>query len=116
MRFFGYNGEINMLLGNFNWVKVLEVSFENVWGEVVDDLILVVNFVFSDFVNLDVILELMVWSGWLIIDSLIILVFEVFCNQFDFDSCFDVMVMYEFNVGIQEFWDGLVLLVFVDGK
>ncbi len=116
MRLLGHNGEINTLLGNLNWAKASEVSLNELWGDIAEDLKPIVNDQFSDSANLDAILELFVRSGRPITDSLLTLVPEAFRNQPELNNKPEITAFYEYAAGMQEPWDGPALLVFTDGS
>lgn len=61
-------------------------------------------------------MELMVCLGGSLLEVLMIMVLEVYKNQLDLIDYLEIIDFYEYYSGLQEGWDGLVLLVFSDGK
>lgn len=117
MRFMAHNGEINTLLGNLNWTKSRESSFEHeYWTKYADVLMPVTNFNNSDSANLDAILELFIHSGKSPEESLMILIPEAYKNQPSLKSYPDIVNFYEYYSYLQEPWDGPALVVFTDGQ
>jgi glutamate synthase (ferredoxin) len=117
MRFLGHNGEINTLLGNYNWTVAKQADFaSDKLGATIDELKPIVNIANSDSASLDNVMELLVNAGRSPMEALMILVPEAYKNQPDLLAHPEIVDFYEFYSGIQESWDGPALLAFSDGK
>jgi glutamate synthase (ferredoxin) len=117
MRLMGHNGEINTLLGNFNWMMAREGDLDHpVWEGRIGDIRPIVNPENSDSATLDNVFELLVRSGRTPLEAVSILVPEAYRNQPELANYPEIVDYYEYYNGIQEAWDGPALLVFSDGK
>lgn len=118
MRLLGHNGEINTLLGNFNWMLAREADLAHpFWTQ--DDINTFRTIVYaenSDSGNFDNVMELLVHSGRSPLEALMIMVPEAYKNQPALGNYPEIVDFYEYYSGIQEPWDGPALLVFSDGK
>nr|YP_009313044.1 Glutamate synthase [Dermonema virens]SCW21298.1 Glutamate synthase [Dermonema virens] len=117
MRFIAHNGEINTLLGNLNWMKSKESSFNHeLLKSRLDDIKPIVNYENSDSANLDAATELLVSSGFSPEESLMILIPEAYRNQPALKDFPDIINFYDYYSHLQEPWDGPALVVYTDGK
>nr|YP_009398630.1 glutamate synthase [Kuetzingia canaliculata]ARW67816.1 glutamate synthase [Kuetzingia canaliculata] len=117
MRFMAHNGEINTLLGNLNWTKSREPLFQQLYSDKnANALIPITNLSNSDSANLDALLELLVRSGKMPEEALMILVPEAYNDQPALNSLSQVIDFYEYYGNMQEPWDGPALVVFSDGE
>lgn len=75
---FVYNGEINMLKGNVNWMKSYEICMVLLmFGDKVEDIKLIIFVGVLDLVVLDLVFEVLVCVGCNVLMVKIMLVFEV---------------------------------------
>ncbi|WP_008317239.1 glutamate synthase large subunit [Leptolyngbya sp. PCC 6406] len=117
MRLVGHNGEINTLVGNINWMRAREADLAHpVWGDLIEELMPIVNMDNSDSANLDGVMELLVRSGRSPLEALMIMVPEAYQNQPELEQHPEITDFYEYYSGLQEPWDGPALVVFSDGK
>lgn len=117
MRLLGHNGEINTLLGNFNWMVAREADLAHpIWQDKLQALKPIVNPDNSDSATLDNVMELLARSGRSPAEALMIMVPEAYKNQPGLLNYPEITDFYEYYSGIQEPWDGPALLVFSDGK
>jgi glutamate synthase (ferredoxin) len=117
MRLLGHNGEINTLVGNFNWMMARENDLSHpIWGDTLEKIKPIVNKENSDSATLDNVFELLVRSGRTPEETLMIMVPEAYKNQPELESRPGITSFYDYYSAIQEPWDGPALLVFSDGK
>nr|YP_009314889.1 Glutamate synthase [Scinaia undulata]SCW23344.1 Glutamate synthase [Scinaia undulata] len=117
MRFIAHNGEINTLLGNLNWMKSRETSLSHsVLKNRINEIVPVVNYENSDSANLDAAIELLISSGLMPEEALMILIPEAYNKQPALENFPDVISFYQYYSHLQEPWDGPALVVFTDGK
>lgn len=118
MRLLGHNGEINTLLGNFNWMLAREADLAHpYWTQAdINNFRTIVYAHNSDSGNLDNVMEMLVHSGRSPLEALMIMVPEAYKNQPTLAPYPEIVDFYEYYSGIQEPWDGPALLVFSDGK
>lgn len=113
--FMSYNGEINMLCGNCNWMWVCEGVFSSlIFGKEFSKCYLIVEFDCLDLGSFDNVLEFLFVNGCLFVEGVMMMIFEVWQNYclMLFEKC----VFYEYYFCLMELWDGLVLIVFIDGQ
>lgn len=116
MRFIAHNGEINTLLGNLNWMRSRESTFQQtLYPAFIDDVIPVTNISNSDSANLDATVELLVHSGFNVQEALMILIPEAYQNQPFTRSSSNIIDFYKYYEHLQEPWDGPALVIFTDG-
>lgn len=111
--FFVYNGEINIIIGNCNWVQVWWIKFINELIFDLEELGLLVNCVGFDLLSMDNMFELMVIGGMDLFCGLCMIILLVWQNVEIMDV--DLCVFYEYNLLYMEFWDGFVGVVLIDG-
>nr|YP_009393473.1 glutamate synthase [Bostrychia simpliciuscula]ARW62035.1 glutamate synthase [Bostrychia simpliciuscula] len=117
MRFLAHNGEINTLLGNLNWTKSRESSFNHEYlNNYFGDLIPITNLNNSDSANLDAVLELLIHSGKNPEEALMILIPEAYKNQPALNLFPEIIDFYNYYSHLQEPWDGPALVVFTNGE
>lgn len=110
-----YNGEINIMWGNVNWMQVCQVLFELfLFGEDMVKVQLVINIDGSDFIIFDNVLELFYLVGCFLFYVVMMMIFE-FWSVYEFMSQ-EKKVFYKYYFCLMEFWDGLVFIVFINGK
>ncbi|GAB6098573.1 glutamate synthase large subunit [Halanaerocella petrolearia] len=114
-RYLAHNGEINTLRGNINWMAAREPDLESeVLGDEIDDLFPITNEEDSDSANLDHVVELLLASGFSLVEAMTMLVPEAWeKNEFLDDEVRDY---YEYNACMMEPWDGPAAIAFTDGK
>lgn len=109
-----YNGEINIVKGNVNWLNVcIGVIVLYVF---VDDLLklwLLIYLGQLDIVLFDNCFELLVMVGYLFVYVVMMMILEVWEQYMLMDE--NCCVFYEYYVVMMELWDGLVVIVFIDG-
>jgi glutamate synthase (ferredoxin) len=114
-RFLGHNGEINTLQGNVNFMRSREpVLTSRVFGDVVADLLPVIEPGGSDSAALDNAFELLTLSGRDPLHALAMLVPEAFEGDAAMDP--DLKGFYEYHATLMEPWDGPAALAVSDGR
>lgn len=108
-----YNGEINIIMGNCNWLVVCIFKFVFDLLLNLDEILFLVNCIGFDFFSFDNMLELLLVGGMDIYCVVCCMVLFVWQNVEIMDV--DLCVFYEYNFMYMEFWDGLVGLVMIDG-
>jgi len=117
MRLIAHNGEINTLLGNLNWMRSKEsLLIHESLKDFHDTLIPIVNPDNSDSANLDSVVELLVRSGKIPEEALMILVPEAYKDQPSLVDKPTITDFYEYYSHLQEPWDGPALVTFSDGN
>ncbi|KAL5812046.1 hypothetical protein ACOSQ3_026996 [Xanthoceras sorbifolium] len=118
MRFLGHNGEINTIQGNLNWMQSREASLKApVWNGRENEIRPYGNPKASDSANLDSAAELLIRSGRIPEEALMILVPEAYKNHPTLTIKYpEVVDFYDYYKGQMEAWDGPALLLFSDGK
>lgn len=109
-----YNGEINILCGNVNWMVVCQVLVFFVFlGDDIFKFWLIFYEGQLDIVCFDNVFEFLVMGGYLLVYVVMMLIFEVWVGNLLMDD--NWCVFYEYYVLLMELWDGLVVVVFMDG-
>ncbi|CAI9787509.1 unnamed protein product [Fraxinus pennsylvanica] len=118
MRFLGHNGEINTIQGNLNWMQSREASLKSpVWRGRENEIRPFGNPTASDSANLDSAAELLIRSGRIPEEALMILVPEAYKNHPTLAIKYpEIVDFYDYYKGQMEAWDGPALLLFSDGK
>ena len=115
LRMLAHNGEINTLQGNQNWMRSREGALSSpLWNERVSDLVPVLGADGSDSCHLDNVLELLVYSGRDVLQSMQMLVPPAWEHDQELDSA--QRAWCEYHAGLAEPWDGPAALVFTDGS
>ncbi len=115
LRMLAHNGEINTLQGNQNWMRSREGALSSpLWNERVSDLVPVLGIDGSDSCHLDNVLELLVYSGRDVLQSMQMLVPPAWEHDQELDSA--QRAWCEYHAGLAEPWDGPAALVFTDGS
>ncbi|AGB41434.1 glutamate synthase family protein [Halobacteroides halobius DSM 5150] len=114
-KYLAHNGEINTLRGNINWMAAREPDLESeVLGDEINDLFPVTNEEDSDSANLDHVVELLLASGFSLVEAMTMLVPEAWEKNEELDQ--EVRDYYEYNACMMEPWDGPAAIAFTDGK
>ena len=115
-RILAHNGEINTLRGNINAMRSREgtLATSQLSNEEMAALTPICSHEVSDSANLDRVLDLLVYSGRPLQDSVLQLVPEAWEKSQTLSS--KVRAMYQYNSCLSEPWDGPALLAFTDGK
>jgi glutamate synthase (ferredoxin) len=82
MKFLGHNGEINTYLGNLNWEKSREGTYDSpVFKEQIKDILPIVNTSGSDSYALDQLVEMLIMNGYSPFKAMMMVMPEAFNNQ-----------------------------------
>ena len=113
-RLLAHNGEINTLMGNYNWMRAREPELSSrLWGEDIEGLKPIIVPGGSDSAMLDNALEALVLSGRDLLHAMLMLVPEAWERMPDLDPAW--RDFYEYHACLMEPWDGPAALAFTDG-
>lgn len=113
-RMLAHNGEINTLMGNYNWMRAREPELSSrIWGEDIESLKPIIVPGGSDSAMLDNALEALVLSGRDVLHAMLMLVPEAWERMPDLDPAW--REFYEYHACLMEPWDGPAALAFTDG-
>ena len=114
-RLLAHNGEINTLLGNIHWMRAREPELRSpLWGEVVGELVPIIQPGGSDSAMLDNAAELLRRSGRDLLHVVRMLVPEAWEKDPELDP--EVRGFYRYHACLVEPWDGPAALAFFDGQ
>ncbi len=112
-RMLAHNGEINTISANRNWLNAKADDVREVWGDLADDILPIINYEDSDSASLDNALEFLVRSGKDPLVAINALIPKAFEND-EFMSE-EEKAFYEYFACIFEAWDGPAAIAFTDG-
>ncbi|MFP4301686.1 MAG: glutamate synthase large subunit [Spirochaetaceae bacterium] len=114
LRFMSHNGEINTLRGNINKMRAREGQLESeLFGEDITKLMPIIEPDCSDSGNFDNVLELLLMSGRLLPEAIMMMVPEAWQNHRHMPQV--GKDMYEYMSLQMEPWDGPASIAFTDG-
>ncbi|EDP74434.1 glutamate synthase large subunit [Hydrogenivirga sp. 128-5-R1-1] len=113
-RMLAHNGEINTISANRNWLNGKADDVREVWGELADVILPIVDYEESDSASLDKALEFLVHSGKDPLTAINALVPRAFENDDRLTP--EEKAFYEYFACIFEAWDGPAALAFTDGQ
>ena len=114
-RFLCHNGEINTLQGNIRWMHAREPLLASPrWGQVLQELLPVIDNEGSDSAMLDNVLELLVRSGRDIRHAMLMLIPEAWEHLDDYPP--ERRAFYHYHALLMEPWDGPAAVTFTDGR
>ncbi|NPA51409.1 MAG: glutamate synthase large subunit [Aquificae bacterium] len=113
-RMLAHNGEINTISANRNWFRARRDDIEQIWGELTDEILPIVNDEDSDSASLDNVLEFLVHSGKDILTAINALIPRAWENDEDLSP--EQKAFYSYFSCILEAWDGPAAIAFTDGS
>ncbi len=113
-RLIAHNGEINTVQGNRRWMAAREPGLRAAsWGDRLPALCPTVQEGGSDSASLDNVVDLLVRSGYGLLEALATAIGEAWEGRADLDP--DRRAFYEYHAPLMEPWDGPAGLAFSDG-
>ena len=113
-RTLAHNGEINTINANRNWINAKASDVREVWGDLAEYILPIVNYTDSDSASLDNALEFLLMSGKDPLTAINALVPRAWEND---DRLSNIeKAFYEYFSCIFEAWDGPAAIAFTDGN
>ena len=114
-RYVAHNGEINTVIGNYNWMKAREgVMSSPVLGQDLQKLYPISFAGQSDTATFDNCLELLTMAGYPISQAVMMMIPEPWEQHTTMDE--RRKAFYEYHAAMLEPWDGPASIVFTDGR
>ncbi|RMA93185.1 glutamate synthase large subunit [Hydrogenothermus marinus] len=113
-RMLAHNGEINTISANRNWLNAKSDDVREIWGELAEDILPIVDYEESDSASLDKAIEFLVHSGKNPLQAINVLVPRAYENDDRLTE--EEKAFYEYFSCIFEAWDGPAALAFTDGE
>lgn len=113
-RYLIHNGEINTMLGNQNWMRAREKTFESdIFGDKLQDILPVIASEGSDSARFDNVLEFLTLNGRSLAHSMMMMIPEPWEHNPDMEK--KKRDFYHYHSTLMEAWDGPAAMAFTDG-
>lgn len=117
MKFISHNGEINTYLGNLNWEKAREGTYDSpIMKDAIKEIMPIINTSGSDSYALDQLVEMLIMNGYSPFKAMMMVMPEAFNNQPAIADKQEIVDFYEYYAGQLESWDGPANITFCDGN
>ena len=113
-RTLAHNGEINTINANRNWINAKAEDVREVWGDLAEYILPIVNYEDSDSASLDNALEFLLMSGKSPLTAINALIPRAWENDDRLSP--EEKAFYEYFSCIFEAWDGPAAIAFTDGE